>query len=159
MLSKEGLLKIGLTYEDRKQVVDGLSVLLANSYSLYLKTQNFHWNVTGPAFQTLHSMFEDQYKDLALAVDLIAERIRALGFPVHASFHEFAKLSSVVQVDGVPPSHEMIMQLLDGQQSVLSVCRKIYPDAERCHDQSTCELLAMRMQIHEKTSWMLRSFL
>ena len=150
---------IGISEGDRRELVDGLSRLLADSYTLYLKTHNFHWNVTGPMFQTLHLMFETQYNELALAVDLIAERIRALGAPAPGSYREFGKLSSIPEAEGVPKATEMIRQLVEGQEAVVRTARQVFEIADRANDQPTADLLTQRMQIHEKTAWMLRSLL
>jgi starvation-inducible DNA-binding protein len=152
-------INIGISAEDRKELVGGLSRLLADSYTLYLKTHNFHWNVTGPMFQTLHLMFETQYNELALAVDLIAERIRALGAPAPGSYREFGKLSSIAEAEGVPRATEMIRQLVEGQEAVTRTARQVFEIADRAGDQPTADLLTQRMQIHEKTAWMLRSLL
>jgi starvation-inducible DNA-binding protein len=150
---------IGISDKDRKKIVDGLSRLLADTYTLYLKTHNFHWNVTGPMFNTLHLMFETQYTELALAVDLIAERIRALGEPAPGTYKEFAKLSSIPEADGVPAAEEMIRQLVEGQEAVVRTARAIFPTTEAAADEPTADLLTQRMQTHEKTAWMLRSML
>jgi starvation-inducible DNA-binding protein len=150
---------IGISEKDRKDIAEGLSKLLADTYTLYLKTHNFHWNVTGPMFQTLHLMFETQYNELALAVDLIAERIRALGFPAPGTYKEFAKLSSIAEADGVPTADEMIRQLVAGQEAVVRTARSIFPAVDGANDEPTADLLTQRMQVHEKTAWMLRSLL
>lgn len=150
---------IGITAKDRKDIADGLSHLLADTYTLYLKTHNFHWNVTGPMFNTLHLMFEGQYNELALAVDTIAERIRALGHPAPGSYKDFSKLSSIKEASGVPDAKTMIKQLVDGQEAVVRTARKVFPVAEKASDEPTCDLLTQRMQTHEKTAWMLRSML
>lgn len=150
---------IGISEADREKIAGGLSRLLADSYTLYLKTHNFHWNVTGPMFQTLHLMFEGQYTELATAVDLIAERIRALGFPAPATYQDFARLTSIKESTGVPPAKEMIQQLVAGQEAVVKTARSILPDVESAHDEATADLLTQRMQLHEKTAWMLRSLL
>ncbi len=150
---------IGIKEKDRKQIADGLSHLLADTYSLYLKTHNFHWNVTGPMFQTLHLMFETQYNELALAVDLIAERIRALGFPAPGTYSEYAKLSSIPETKGVPPAAKMIKLLVEGQEAVARTARKVFPLVDKVNDEPTADLLTQRMQVHEKTAWMLRSLL
>ena len=150
---------IGIAAKDRKEIADGLSHLLADSYTLYLKTHNFHWNVTGPMFNTLHLMFEAQYNELALAVDTIAERIRALGHPAPGSYRDFARLSSIKEASGVPDAKTMIKQLVDGQEAVVRTARKVFPVAEEASDEPTCDLLTQRMQTHEKTAWMLRSML
>ena len=150
---------IGITTENRTKVAEGLSRLLADSYTLYLQTHKFHWNVTGPMFQTLHLMFETQYNELALAVDSIAERIRALGFFAPGSYAEFAKLASIKEVEGVPRAEEMIRLLVDGQEAVVRTARSVFPIAEQAADEATADLLTQRMQLHEKTAWMLRSLL
>jgi starvation-inducible DNA-binding protein len=150
---------IGISKADRKNIVDGLSRLLADSYTLYLKTHNFHWNVTGPMFQTLHLMFEGQYTELALAVDLIAERIRALGLPAPGTYAEFAALTSIKESKGVPAAKEMIRQLVEGQEAVVRTARSIFITVEAACDEVTADLLTQRMQLHEKTAWMLRSLL
>ena len=148
---------IGIEEKDRKAISEGLSRLLADTYTLYLQTHNFHWNVTGPMFQTLHLMFEAQYMELALAVDLIAERIRALGFAAPATYSQFAKLASIREVDGVPSAEKMIDILTDGQEAVVRTARSIFELVDSCHDEPTADLLTQRMQVHEKTAWMLRS--
>src|SRR5262245_1234926 len=150
---------IGITEKDRKKIAEGLSRLLADSYTLYLKTHNFHWNVTGPMFQTLHLMFETQYNELALAVDLVAERIRALGHPAPGSSAAYAKLSSIKKAKGVPVATKMIAELVEGQEAVVRTAREVFPVAEKANDQPTMDLLTQRMQLHEKTAWMLRSLL
>ncbi|GAB4348411.1 MAG: Dps family protein [Leptolyngbyaceae cyanobacterium] len=150
---------IGIEENDRREIAQGLSKLLADTYTLYLKTHNFHWNVTGPMFQTLHLMFEQQYNELALAVDLIAERIRALGFPAPGTYKEFANLSSIPEEEGVPSAEDMIRKLVEGQEAVVRTARSIFPAVERSHDEPTADLLTQRMQVHEKTAWMLRSLL
>jgi len=150
---------IGIGKKDRKAIADGLSHLLADTYTLYLKTHNFHWNVTGRMFNTLHLMFEDQYNALALAVDEIAERIRALGFPAPGSYSQYAELSSVKEETGVPSAEEMIAQLMKDQEAVVRTARKVLPLADKAGDEPTVDLLTQRMQTHEKTAWMLRSLL
>lgn len=150
---------IGISEEDRKQIAEGLSRLLADTYSLYLKTHNFHWNVTGPMFQTLHLMFETQYTELALAVDQIAERIRAVGYPAPGTYSDFAKLSSIQETPGVPKATDMIRLLVEGQEAVVRTARSIFPVVEKVNDEPTADLLTQRMQIHEKNAWMLRSLL
>lgn len=152
-------INIGIEENERREIAEGLSRLLADTYTLYLKTHNFHWNVTGPMFQTLHLMFEQQYNELALAVDLIAERIRALGFPAPATYTEFSKLSSIKEDEGVPGAQEMIRSLVSGQESVVRTARSIFPVVDNAHDEPTADLLTQRMQVHEKTAWMLRSLL
>jgi starvation-inducible DNA-binding protein len=150
---------MGIAAEDRRQIAEGLSHLLADTYTLYLKTHNFHWNVTGPMFNTLHLMFEEQYTELAAAVDLIAERIRALGFPAPGSYKAYARLSSIEEAENVPPAEEMIAQLVKGQEVVVRTARKIFSAVERANDEASADLLTQRMQVHEKTAWMLRSLL
>lgn len=150
---------IGISEKHRAEIADGLSRLLADSYTLYLKTHNFHWNVTGPMFQTLHLMFEQQYTELAAAVDLIAERIRALGYPAPGSYREFSKNTSIEESEGTSSAEEMIEQLVRGQEAVVRTARSILPIVEKANDQPTLDLLTQRMQVHEKTAWMLRSLL
>jgi starvation-inducible DNA-binding protein len=152
-------IEIGIAEKDRKKIADGLSSLLADSYTLYLKTHNFHWNVTGPMFNTLHLMFEAQYTELALAVDLIAERIRALGHPAPGSYKAYSKLSSIKEEEGVPDAEEMIRQLVAGQEAVTRTARSVFPAVDKAHDEPTADLLTQRMQVHEKNAWMLRSLL
>ncbi|WJF89793.1 Dps family protein [Paraburkholderia bonniea] len=150
---------IGISDADRKKIAEGLSHLLADTYTLYLKTHNFHWNVTGPMFNTLHLMFETQYVELSDAVDQIAERIRALGVAAPGSYKEFARLSSIPEAEGVPAAEDMIRQLVEGQESVVRTARQIFPVVDAAHDEPTADLLTQRMQTHEKTAWMLRSML
>lgn len=150
---------IGISDADRQALAEGLGVLLADSYTLYLKTHNYHWNVTGPMFNTLHLMFEQQYTELALAVDTIAERIRALGHPAPGSYRAYAKLTSIEEQDGVPGAREMISDLLAGQETVVRTARSILPVADAASDEPTADLLTQRMQVHEKNAWMLRSML
>jgi starvation-inducible DNA-binding protein len=150
---------IGISDELRQEIGEGLSRLLADTYTLYLKTHNFHWNVTGPLFNTLHLMFETQYTELALAVDLIAERIRALGLPAPGSYAQFAQLTSIREETGVPAAEEMIRQLVRDQEAVVRTARSIFPAVEKAGDEPTADLLTQRMQVHEKTAWMLRSLL
>ncbi len=150
---------IGISESDRKEITDGLAHLLADTYTLYLKTHNYHWNVTGPMFQTLHLMFEQQYHELALAVDEIAERIRALGAPAPGSYREFAELSSIDEDTDAPDATEMIRRLVKGQEAVVRTARSIFPTVESASDEPTADLLTQRMQVHEKTAWMLRSML
>ena len=150
---------IGIPEESRQEIAQGLSRLLADTYSLYLKTHNFHWNVTGPMFQTLHLMFETHYNELALAVDQIAERIRALGFPAPGTYSDFAKLSSVEETSGVPKAEDMIRLLVQGHETVAKTARSIFASADKVNDEPTADLLTQRLQVHEKTAWMLRSLL
>lgn len=152
-------INIGISEKDRAAIAKGLSNLLADTYTLYLTTHNFHWNVTGPMFQTLHLMFETQYNELALAVDLVAERIRALGFPAPGTYKQFSALSSIAEEDGVPRAQDMIRKLVDGHETVARTAREVFKAAEAASDQPSCDLLTQRMQVHEKTAWMLRSLL
>ena len=150
---------IGIDTAERKQIAEGLAKVLADTYTLYLKTHAFHWNVTGPMFQTLHLLFETQYNELWMAVDTIAERIRALGIPAPGSYSQFAKLSSVREETGTPNAKEMIRQLLEGHEAVARTARSVFPVAEKANDQATIDLLTQRLSLHEKTAWMLRSLL
>jgi starvation-inducible DNA-binding protein len=150
---------IGIDEAQRTEIVDGLSKLLADTYTLYLKTHGFHWNVTGPMFNSLHTMFETQYTELALAVDQIAERIRALGCPAPGSFAQFSKLASIQEETGVPSANEMIRVLSRDQEAIVRTARAIFPIVDAAHDEPTADLLTQRMQVHEKTAWMLRSLL
>ncbi|MBO0352152.1 DNA starvation/stationary phase protection protein [Phormidium pseudopriestleyi FRX01] len=150
---------IGIDESTREEIAQGLSRVLADSYTLYLKTHNFHWNVTGPLFSTLHLMFEGQYQELALAVDEIAERIRALGFPAPATYGKFSSLTSIQEHEGIPDAEEMIRLLVQGQETVVRTSREMLPLLEKANDQPTLDLLTKRMQIHEKNAWMLRSML
>ncbi len=152
-------IEIGIGEKERKEIAEGLSRLLADTYTLYLKTHNYHWNVTGPMFQTLHLMFETQYNELALAVDLIAERIRALGFPAPGTYVDFGRLSSIPEEQGVPPAQDMIRKLVKGHEAVVRTARSVFPVVEKSSDEPTADLLTQRMQVHEKTAWMLRSLL
>lgn len=152
-------INIGITQNDRVAIAEGLSHLLADTYTLYLKTHNFHWNVTGPMFNTLHLMFEAQYTELALAVDLIAERIRALGLPAPGTYAAYARLSSIKEEEDVPNAEQMIRQLVEGQEAVVRTARQLLPLVNRVSDEPTVDLLTQRMQMHEKTAWMLRSLL
>ena len=154
-----GSIDIGISEKDREKIAEGLSRLLADTYTLYLKTHNFHWNVKGPMFQTLHLMFETQYNELALAVDLIAERIRALGYPAPGTYREYAKLSSIRETEGVPEARDMIRLLVEGQEAVVRTARSIFPLVDKANDEPSADLLTQRMQVHEKTAWMLRSLL
>ena len=152
-------INIGIEEKDRKKIAEGLSHVLADTYTLYLKTHNFHWNVTGPMFNTLHLMFEGQYTELSTAVDMIAERIRSLGVYAPGSYADFAKLTSIKEAKGVPADKEMIAQLVDGHEAITRTARKVYPLAEKVADEATADLLTQRIQLHEKTAWMLRSML
>ena len=152
-------INIGITEDHRDQLAEELSRLLADSYTLYLKTHNFHWNVTGPMFQTLHLMFEQHYTELAMAVDVIAERIRALGSSAPGSYSAFGRLSSVPDTDRVPKAMEMVKLLVEAHEAVIRTARKVVMAAEQAGDQATADLGTQRLQIHEKTAWMLRSLL
>ena len=152
-------LNIGISREGREAIAAGLSRLLADSYTLYLKTHNYHWNVTGPQFNTLHQMFESQYTELAAAVDEIAERIRALGIKAPGSYTEYAALTRIDESAGDETAEEMIRQLAVGQETVVRTAREAFPAADDAHDEPTADLLTQRMQIHEKNAWMLRSML
>ena len=158
-MTKVDTIDIGIAEEARRQIADGLARLLADTYTLYLKTHNYHWNVTGPQFTTLHLMFEGQYTELALAVDQIAERIRTLGEPAPGSYREFAALSSIAEDTDRPAAEEMIRRLMLGQEAVVRTARSVFPLVEEANDQPTADLLTQRMQVHEKTAWMLRSLL
>jgi starvation-inducible DNA-binding protein len=152
-------INIGIDAKNREQLAAVLSRVQADTYTLYLKTHNFHWNVTGPMFQTLHLMFEQQYNELWLAVDAVAERIRALGFPAPGSSRQLGALTSIKEDDGVPRAEEMIRRLVDGHETAARTAREAFKLADEVNDQPTCDLLTQRMQIHEKTAWMLRSLL
>lgn len=155
----EPKIDIGISETDRHEIVAGLSRLLADTYTLYLKTHNFHWNVTGPMFNTLHTMFETQYTELAMAVDEIAERIRALGVAAPGSYAQFAELTSIKEETGVPTAEDMIAQLVVDQETVVRTARSIFPTADAASDEPTADLLTQRMQTHEKTAWMLRAMI
>lgn len=155
----ETKIDIGMSEKERKAIADGLGKFLADSYTLYLMTHNFHWNVKGPMFNSLHLMFEAQYTELALAVDVIAERIRALGFPAPGTYGEFVALSSIKEVKGQPKAEDMIRHLVAGQEAVVRTARSIFPAVEKASDEPTADLLTQRMQLHEKSAWMLRSLL
>lgn len=152
-------IEIGIDPSDRESIADGLANLLADTYTLYLKTQSFHWNVTGPMFRALHEMFEEQYTELAGAVDLIAERIRALGHNAPGSFSQFMKLASVQEESGSPAAEEMVRQLVSGHEAVVRTARNAFTTSEEAEDQVTMDMLTERMQVHEKAAWMLRSLL
>ncbi|MCL4801749.1 MAG: DNA starvation/stationary phase protection protein [Burkholderiales bacterium] len=156
---KAPAIDIGIGDRDRAKIAEGLSRLLADTYTLYLKTHNYHWNVTGPMFNTLHLMFETQYNELALAVDAVAERIRALGHPAPGSYKAYAKLSAIEEADEAPSAEQMIAELVRGNETVAKTARSVFPAAEKAADESTADLLTQRMQVHEKTAWMLRSML
>jgi starvation-inducible DNA-binding protein len=153
------VIDIGISAKDREKIVEGLSRLLADTYSLYLKTHNFHWNVEGPMFNTLHLMFMEQYTELWNALDAIAERIRSLGYPAPGTYSQFARLTSIEETEGVPEAMEMVRLLVAGHEAVARTARAAFPAAEKGGDESTADLLTQRLQIHEKTAWMLRSLL
>ena len=150
---------IGIPEGERRKIAEGLSRLLADTFTLYLTTHNFHWNVKGPMFQTLHVMFEAQYNELWTALDAIAERIRALGFPAPGTYAEYSKLSSIKETSGVPEAKEMIRILVAGHEAVARTARKIFPVVDKSSDEPSADLLTQRLQVHEKTAWMLRSLL
>ena len=150
---------IGIKEPDRRKIANGLGRLLADTYTLYLKTHNFHWNVTGPMFQTLHVMFEEQYTEQWNALDLIAERIRALGFPAPGTYKEFVGLASIAEVEGVPKATDMVRLLVAAQEATARTARNVFRLAEAANDQPTADLLTQRLEVHEKTAWMLRSLL
>jgi len=150
---------IGINEKDRKKIAAGLSHLLADTYTLYLKTHYFHWNVTGPMFQTLHLMFEQQYTELALAVDLVAERIRALDVYAPGTYRDFVKLASIKESESVPKAQDMIRELVAGHEAVVRTARAVFPAVEKAADEASADLLTQRLQLHEKTAWMLRSLL
>lgn len=152
---------IGIAKKDREELAQGLSTLLADTYTLYLETHNFHWNVTGPMFRTLHLMFEEQYIELAAAVDVIAERIRSLGHSAPASYAAFQKRTSIKLSDdeAIPAATAMIQGLVEGNETVVRTSRKVLDTAEKAGDQATADLVTQRLRVHEKTAWMLRSLL
>jgi starvation-inducible DNA-binding protein len=150
---------IGLNDEQRAAIARQLSRLLADSYTLYLKTHNYHWNVTGPQFSSLHLMFEQQYTELATAIDTIAERIRALGIPAPGSYSEFGGLTAIEEAQGGETAEEMVRQLVIGQETLARTAREAFPFADDANDQPTADLLTQRLQVHEKNAWMLRSML
>ncbi len=150
---------IGIKDKDRKAIAEAMSKFLADSFCLYVKTHNYHWNVTGPMFQTLHSMFMDQYTELWNALDEIAERIRSLGYPAPGTMKEFIELSDVKEKAGVPSAPEMIVDVIVASQIVTKSARKVLALADKANDQPTCDLMTQRLQVHEKSAWMLRSLL
>ena len=150
---------IGLSEDERLKIAQGLSGLLADSYTLYLMTHNFHWNVKGPMFNTLHVMFMEQYTEQWNALDLIAERIRALGHPAPGTYKEFVQLATIKEVDGVPKALEMIGYLVAAQEATARTARSLFPLVDAANDQPTADLLTQRLEVHEKTAWMLRSLL
>ncbi|MFK7828923.1 MAG: Dps family protein [Congregibacter sp.] len=148
---------IGINEQDRLSIAEGLKALLADSYTLYLQTHNFHWNVTGPQFRELHLMFEEHYTELATAVDEIAERIRTLGIAAPATYKSFATLTSIHEVEGVPSATEMVAILTRGHEQVVKSCREVLAKAQAADDESSAALISDRMRVHEKTAWMLRA--
>ncbi len=150
---------IGINKKDREKIAEGLSGLLADSYTLYLMTHNFHWNVKGPMFNTLHLMFMAQYTEQWTALDLIAERIRALDFPAPGTYKEFIKRATIKEVEGVPKATEMIRHLVAAQEATARTARALFPLVDKANDQPTADLLTQRLEVHEKTAWMLRSLL
>ncbi len=155
----EAKIDTGLKDGARRSIADGLSRLLADEYTLYLKTHNFHWNVTGPMFNTLHLMFETHYNESALAVDEVAERIRALGVKAPGTYSQFARLSSIEETEGTPEAMEMVRLLVKGHEACVKTSREVFPHADEVNDAATADLLTRRMMAHEKTAWMLRSLL
>lgn len=149
----------GINEENRQEIAEGLSRLLADSYTLYLKSHNYHWNVTGPMFQALHTMFEEHYTELATAVDDIAERIRSLGVLAPATYQEFSELSVIKEETDKPNAEEMIKRLLEGHETVAKTARSVFPATEKADDEASADLLTQRIHLHEKTAWMLRSML
>ncbi|AEP28775.1 Dps family protein [Brumicola nitratireducens] len=150
---------IGISEGSRQEIAQGLKKLLADSYTLYLQTHNFHWNVTGPQFRELHLMFEEHYTELAIAVDDIAERIRTLGFTAPGTYRAFAELSSVKEIDGVPEAKEMVTILMQAHETVVRTSREVLKIAQEADDESSASLIGDRMRVHEKTAWMLRATL
>ena len=157
--AKAPTIDIGISASERAKIAKGLSALLADSYTLYLMTHNFHWNVTGPDFNSLHLMFMGQYTEQWNALDVIAERIRALGHPAPGTYKEFVKLASIREVEGVPSSDEMIRHLVAAQEATARTARKLFPLVNAANDQPTADVLTQRLDVHEKTAWMLRSLL
>jgi starvation-inducible DNA-binding protein len=157
--TKTPSIDIGIAAGERQKIAQGLSALLADSYTLYLMTHNFHWNVTGPQFNSLHLMFMGQYTEQWNALDLIAERIRALGHPAPGTYKEFVKLASIKEVEGVPKANDMVRHLVAAQEATARTARKLFPLLESANDQPTMDLLTQRLEVHEKTAWMLRSLL
>ncbi|MEQ8859807.1 MAG: Dps family protein [Pseudomonadales bacterium] len=152
-------INIGIDQDDREQIASGLIRLLADTYTLYLKTHSYHWNVTGPRFRDLHLLFEEQYTELAQAVDDIAERVRTLGYPAPGTFREYLELTTIEEVPGAPAAEAMVSDLVTAQEIVVRTCREILPSAQKAGDESTVGLVAERMATHEKAAWMLRSLL
>ncbi len=159
-MAKTPAISIGIKEADRKKITEGLSHLLADTYTLYLTTHNFHWNVTGPMFTSLHTMFMTQYTELWNAVDPIAERIRSLGYPAPGSYAQFGKLSSLPDAPAKPPKAlDMVSILVTGHEAVARTARGIFPLADKAGDEPTADLLTQRLTIHEQSAWMLRSLL
>lgn len=152
-------INIGIDEATRKAIAEGLSSLLADSYTLYLMTHNFHWNVKGPMFNTLHVMFMEQYTEQWNALDMIAERIRSLGFPAPGTYKEFVARASIAEVEGVPKATDMIRHLVTAQEATARTARALFPVVDEANDQPTADLLTQRIDVHEKTAWMLRSLL
>ncbi|MEJ2900672.1 Dps family protein [Acinetobacter sp. NS-4] len=157
--SKAVKIDIGISHSDRAKIVEGLSKLLADSYTLYLMTHNFHWNVTGPQFNSLHNMFMTQYTEQWNALDIIAERIRVLGFPAPGTYKQFVKLTAIKEVEGVPKAEEMVSLLVNAHETVARTARSLFPIVDEVNDQPTADLITQRLEVHEKTAWMLRSLL
>jgi starvation-inducible DNA-binding protein len=157
--AKAPSIDIGISADERQKIAQGLSALLADSYTLYLMTHNFHWNVTGPQFNSLHQMFMAQYSEQWNAIDIIAERIRALGHAAPGTYKEFVKLASIKEVEGVPNANDMVRHLVAAQEATARTARKLYPVVEAANDQPTADVLTQRLEVHEKTAWMLRSLL
>ncbi len=157
--ARKTAIDIGIDAAQRDRIVQGLSALLADSFTLYLMTHNFHWNVTGPQFNSLHLMFMDQYTEQWNALDLIAERIRALGHPAPGTFADYLRLASIKEVKGAPKANDMIRHLVAAQEATARTARQLFPVVEKANDQPTADLLTQRLEVHEKTAWMLRSLL
>jgi len=157
LMAKKSNINIGIPEKSRKAIADGLCRLLADSYTLYLKTHSFHWNVTGPQFNSLHQMFMTQYTEIWTAIDDVAERIRSLGFYAPGSYAAFSSLTSIKESTKVPKANQMVQELIEGHEAVTRTARSIFPLAEQGEDEASLDLLTQRIQIHEKTAWMLRS--
>ncbi len=157
--TKTPTIDIGISANERAKIAKGLSALLADSYTLYLMTHNFHWNVTGPDFNSLHLMFMGQYTEQWNALDIIAERIRALGHPAPGTYKEVTKLASIKEVQGTPKSEDMVRHLVAAQEATARTARKLFPVVSAANDQPTADILTQRLEVHEKTAWMLRSLL
>ncbi|MBK8063841.1 MAG: DNA starvation/stationary phase protection protein [Betaproteobacteria bacterium] len=149
----------GISTKDRAKIAEGLSRLLADTYTVYLKTHNFHWNVEGPMFQTLHILFMEQYTEAWNAIDLIAERIRSLGHYAPGTYKQYQKLASIKETEGIPSAKKMMELLIEGQEAIVRTARSVLPLADKASDEPTLDLLTQRMQVHEKNAWMLRSLL